>query len=114
MISHDLGLKKSKHKVKRQVRAITKKVTLIYGSWVLCWTCLAVYGSLFTSHGEYGVISHIWLLISGLPLSLLLLEMMPNGSIPGVIVAGIAGCLQWCIITEFGARRSKDEGHRKK
>ena len=82
------------------MKSVTKKVAKLYGGWSLLWLCCAGYGVLFTNHGEFGVSAHLWLIISGLPLSLLSLQIMPNGSVLAVLVAGLIGLLQWSVIAE--------------
>jgi hypothetical protein len=94
------------------VKSITKIVATIYGIWVCFWLAIAIYGALFTTHGEFGVSAHLWLILTGLPISLLSLE-VPNGSVLGVLVAGIFGLLQWCVAAEVGSnwftqRKSKN------
>ena len=84
----------------------TKRVALLYGLWVVFLLSIASYGALFTFHGEYGISSHLWLTITGYPLSLLS-WLTPHGTILGVLVAGVTGLIQWCAIVEVGARRCK-------
>ena len=82
------------------MKSITKKVAKLYGGWSLLWLSCTGYGLLLTNHGEFGVIAHLWLIISGLPLSLLSLQVMPNGSFLAVLAAGVIGMLQWSIVAE--------------
>lgn len=63
---------------------------------------LSVYGALFTGHGEYGISAHLWLTFTGTPLSFISWG-FPHGSVLGVAVAGTAGTIQWCAISEFSA-----------
>ena len=77
-----------------RLKSITKKVAVIYGIWVLLWTSIALYGRMYTTHGEFGVSSHLWLTMSGFPLSFLS-WLVPHGSILGVFVAGVAGLDKW-------------------
>ena len=83
----------------------TKKVAVIYGVWFLFWLSIASYGALFTNHGEYGISAHLWLILSGLPNSLFSLSIKPNGSVFAVVVAGVIGLLQWCILAEVIAKQ---------
>ncbi len=84
--------------------AVTKKIMLIYGAWSLFWLVLAAYGALFTYHGEYGISSHLWLTITGLPLSLVSWFITPHGSFVGSFVAGVFGLVQWSAVAEVNAR----------
>ncbi len=82
----------------------TIKVIKMYGAWILIWFSIAAYGSFFTSHGEYGVSSHLWLTISGLPLSLVSWFITPHGTVIGTLVAGVGGFVQWVAVAEVNAR----------
>ena len=82
----------------------TKRVIKIYGAWVLVWLAIASYGALFTSHGEYGVSSHLWLSITGLPLSLVSWLITPHGTIIGTLVAGLGGLVHWSAVAEANAK----------
>ena len=84
----------------------TKNVIKIYGALVFLWLTVATYGSLFTSHGEYGVSSHLWLTITGAPLSFLSWFFTPHGTFMGTILSGIIGILQWGFIAELSASKS--------
>ena len=88
---------------RRRLKTITKKVCLFYGAWVAFWLSIALYGKLFTYHGEFGVSSHFWLNFTGMPLSFIS-WLVPHGSITGVIVSGVAGCIQWCLVIELDER----------
>lgn len=89
----------------------TKWVVLAYGAWVLIWSCIATYGAFFKNHGEYGVGSHLWLTITGLPSSLLSWFIAPHGTLIGTIVAGLIGLIQWGVIVEgyvrWGSQKSE-------
>ncbi len=61
---------------------------------------VALYGFFFTNHGEYGISAHLWLILTGLPLSLVS-GLMPHGSILGATAAGILGFVQWAIIGQL-------------
>ena len=82
----------------------TRKVAILYGTWTLLWICVAAYGVLFTAHGEFGVSAHLWLTLTGLPLSFVSWAIHPHGTVAGVVVAGAAGLLQWCAIAELLGR----------
>ena len=82
----------------------TAKVAALYGAWVLSWICIASYGALFNHHGEFGVSAHLWLTLTGLPLSFISWALRPHGTVPGGIVAGVAGLIQWGAIAEVCAR----------
>jgi len=82
----------------------TKRVIKIYGAWVLVWLAIAAYGSLFVAHGEYGISSHLWLTITGFPLSLISWFIKPHGTFFGSLVAGAIGLVQWCVVAEVNAR----------
>jgi len=90
-------------------RAQGKLVLIIYGLWVSILIALCLYGQYFAGHGEYGISSHIWLILSGLPLSLTSLA-LPNGSLIGVVTAGILGFIQWAAIVNFF--KSRHNGHK--
>lgn len=83
---------------------LTKRLIAIYGAWVCVWFGIAGYGALFTGHGEYGVSSHLWLTISGVPASLLSWLVTPNGTVAGTVVAGLLGLVQWGAVAEVAAR----------
>ena len=84
-----------------------KKVIQIYGAWVLVWLVIAAYGVLFTGHGEFGVTSHLWLTITGLPLSLISWFITPHGTFIGSLVAGVIGLAQWIAVAEANSRWDK-------
>lgn len=78
----------------------TKIVEIAYTAWAVAFFLIAVYGALFSGHGEYGVSAHLWLTLTGMPLSFISWA-VPHGSILGVAVAGVAGFIQWGAISEF-------------
>ena len=80
-----------------------KKVAKWYGVWALTLLTIAVLGNSFSGHGEYGVSTHLWLTITGLPLSLLSWYVQ-NGTVLGVLVAGLIGTAQWTAVAEANAR----------
>jgi hypothetical protein len=56
------------------------KVITFYGLWLFFWLCIVIYSNFFTPYGEAGISAHIWLTITGLPLSLLS-WLTPHGSV---------------------------------
>ena len=78
----------------------TKWIVIVYGVWVVFWSIVATYGVIFTNHGEYGVSSHLWLTLTGLPFSLLSWFIAPHGTLVGTFVAGLIGLVQWVVIVE--------------
>ncbi|MCP8686528.1 hypothetical protein [Marinobacterium sedimentorum] len=78
----------------------TLKTIKIYGGWVLVCLAVSAYGVLFENHGEYGISSHIWLTITGFPMSLLSWFIVPNGTFIGSLAAGTLGLVQWAAIAE--------------
>lgn len=83
---------------------LTRRVVVVYGAWVCLWLGISGYGVLFTGHGEYGIGSHLWLTISGVPASLLSWLVSPDGTITGTLVAGILGLVQWATVAEVAGR----------
>ncbi len=86
------------------MKALTKKIAVLYGAWALLWVSIALYGALFTYHGEFGISAHLWLTLTGLPSSFVSWAIHPHGTVLGGIVAGVAGLLQWSAIAEISAR----------
>ena len=82
----------------------TKWTLIIYGSWASLWTTLSTASPILGAAGEYGVSGHLWLTITGAPLSLLS-WLAPHGTLSGVLAAGILGTLQWVACAELLARR---------
>jgi len=80
----------------------TKIVSITYGAWAIAFFLIAILGKLFTGHGEFGISAHLWLTLTGMPLSFISWA-LPHGSVYGVAVAGIAGFIQWFAISEFWA-----------
>ena len=76
----------------------TKKVALVYGVWVLLCLVLSAVGFSDSKAG------HLFLAVSGLPLALLSLHVIPNGSVFATFIAGLIGWLQWCLVAEANAR----------
>ena len=89
-----------------------KKVLALYGSWALLWLAIAVLGSAFSGHGEYGICAHLILAFTGLPLGLLSLH-APNGTALGVALAGVIGTAQWCAVAELNHRWERWQSARK-
>lgn len=80
----------------------TKIIGIAYSAWAIGFFLIAVYGALFSDHGEYGVSAHLWLTLTGMPFSLLSWG-VPHGSVIGVGVAAVAGIIQWGAISELWA-----------
>ena len=76
----------------------TKKVALVYGIWVLLCLVLSAVGFGDSKAG------HLFLAVSGLPLALLSLHVIPNGSVFATFIAGLIGWLQWCLVAEANTR----------
>ena len=76
----------------------TKKVAFFYGIWVLLCVFLSAIG-----YGDSKA-GHIYLAFTGLPLALLSLHIIPNGSVFATFVAGVIGWLQWCLVAEANSR----------
>jgi len=81
-----------------------KKVLKFYGAWSLLLLAVTVLGSAFSGHDEYGISAHFLLAVTGLPLALLSLHMVPNGGASAVLVAGILGTIQWVLVADANAR----------
>lgn len=85
------------------MHSAAKKVAKWYGAWALLLVVIAALGNSFSGHGEYGVSTHLWLTITGLPLSLLSWYVQ-NGTVLGVLVAALIGIAQWTAVAEANAR----------
>ena len=79
----------------------TQKVAIYYGVWVLFCVLWAI-----TGYGDSKV-AHLYLALTGLPLALLSLHIIPNGSPVATLAAGLIGLLQWCLVAEANARWEK-------
>lgn len=82
------------------MHSATARVATLYGAWCLLMLAVSAYGMHFAPHGEYGVSAHLWLLITGLPSSLLSWA-APHGSLLAVAIAGGLGLVQWCVAVEI-------------
>jgi hypothetical protein len=80
-----------------------KKAAKWYGAWTLALLAIATLGDSFSGRGEYGISIHLWLTVTGLPISLLSWY-VPNGTAFGVLVAGLLGTAQWTAVAEVNAR----------
>ena len=87
----------------------THIVGIAYGAWAMMFLLFAIYGALFADHGEYGISAHLWLTLTGVPLSFVS-WFAPHGSVLGVSVAGLAGIVQWGAISEFWASSDRRKG----
>jgi hypothetical protein len=85
------------------VHRATKKTVKWYGVWAFALVTVAALGNSFGGHGEYGISTHLWLTITGLPLSLLSWY-LPNGTVLGVLSAGLIGTVQWAVVAEANSR----------
>ncbi len=79
----------------------TKMVALIYGFWVILLAGATSYGEYFAFSSEYGLSAFLWLNFTGAPSAFLSWLLPSQGSLLTVIVAGVAGLLQWCVIVKF-------------
>lgn len=86
------------------MHAAAKKVFAYYGAWSLLLIAVTVLGNAFSGHGEYGISAHFWLIVTGLPLSLLSLHVVPNGGALAVLVAGLIGTAQWVLVAGVNSR----------
>ena len=86
------------------MHAAAKKVFAYYGAWSLLLIAVTVLGSAFSGHGEYGSSAHLWLIVTGPPLSLRALHVVPNGGALAVLVAGLIGTAQWVLVAEANSR----------
>ena len=86
------------------MQPITKKVIKYYGAWICFWVLVALYGELFTDHGEFGLGAWLWLSVSGLPLSFLTWHISTNGSLFGIFLVSVVGLFQWCVVAELNAK----------
>lgn len=91
----------------------TNIVGMAYGAWAAVFFLVAVYGAMVADHGELGISAHLWLTLTGMPLSFISWG-VPHGSVLGVAVAGIAGTIQWGAISEFWAWWDRRKVDRKK
>lgn len=76
----------------------TKKVAIYYGVWVLFCMLWAL-----TGFGDSKA-AHLYLALTGLPLALLSLHIIPNGTLIATFAAGLIGLLQWCLVAEANAK----------
>ncbi len=86
---------------------MNKPVTLtfvIYAAWAFTMFMVALYGQ-HHEVGEYGISAHLWLTITGLPSSWVSWA-LPHASLFAIVVAGLAGCLQWPFIVWLYSRRN--------
>ena len=77
-----------------------------YGLWMISCLVGLLAGNLYTGTGEWGISIHLILIATGLPLSLLSLQVVPNGTLLSSGVAGVLGLLQWWAIAELSKRES--------
>lgn len=77
---------------KKNVKKRILRIILGYGIWILLWIGLSMIES------EYGVGGFFYLSITGLPLSIVGWDIMPNGGILSLVSLGILGMIQWVIV----------------
>ena len=77
---------------------ITKRVAIFYGAWVLVCVFIAASGFGDSKAG------HLYAVFTGIPFSILTLEITPNGSVLATLAAGAIGWFQWCSLTELSYR----------
>ncbi len=75
-----------------------RTVGIIYGFWCVGMLAMTIYGKLATDHGEYGVSAQLLLTLTGMPSSFISWN-APHGSLLGVAIAAIAGCVQWMLVS---------------
>jgi hypothetical protein len=73
-------------------------VAIGYGLWVV----LAILSTVLHI-GDGGVAAHLALVFTGPPAAILSLY-LPNGTLLGVIAAGVLGWVQWTAIAQFASR----------
>jgi hypothetical protein len=83
-----------------------KSLFFLYCLWIAVLVSAAIYGDFFKNQAEYGVASHLWLIISGLPSSLLSLT-LPSGSLSAVLVAATLSWFQWGVVYYVITRKKK-------
>jgi len=86
------GAESSRGRPRRASSNVPRRVFLWYGLWVAANIGVTALGI-----GDGGVSSHLSLLLTGFPLSLVSLA-LPSASLGGVLVAGLLGLLQWCVV----------------
>jgi hypothetical protein len=78
------------------------RATLIVGITYSAWVAFAILVTVLNI-GDGGVGAHLALICTGLPTSILSLY-VPNGTLPGVIAAGVLGCAQWLVLAAVVSR----------
>ena len=73
-------------------------VALIYGAWATICVLLTAFDLGDAVDGQ------LLLIVSGFPLALLSLDVVPNGSVLATLSAGVLGCLQWFLVVEANTR----------
>jgi len=82
-----------------------KSVTLtiaLFAGWALAMLTVALYGQ-YRGLEEYGISAHLLLMFTGLPSSWVSWS-FPHASLVAILVAGIAGCVQWALIVWLYSR----------
>jgi hypothetical protein len=75
-------------------------VGITYSAWVVFAILLTV-----LNIGDGGIGAHLALIFTGLPSSILSLY-VPDGTLCGVIAAGVLGCAQWIVLAAALSRSS--------
>jgi hypothetical protein len=81
-----------------RVHSRTRRFARFYAVWILIALMLATIG-----WGDQKA-GHGLLILTGFPLSLLSMQLLPHGSVLATLCAGLLGCLQWCVVIELDAR----------
>ena len=77
---------------------ITKRVAIFYGAWVLACVLMSASG-----YGD-GKAGYFYVIFTGIPFSILTLEIDTYGSVLRTLAAGAIGWFQWCLLTELSYR----------
>jgi hypothetical protein len=76
----------------------TRKVAILYSLWAMLCISLAAIDYADSMAG------HLLLALTGIPLSLFSLLIVPNGSVFATALAGAMGLVQWCVLAEGFSR----------
>jgi hypothetical protein len=82
----------------------TRRFARFYAVWILIALTLAAIG-----WGDQKA-GHGLLILTGFPLSLLSMQVLPHGSVFATLCAGLLGWSQWCVVIELDARWGGDAG----
>ena len=95
------------------MRPVTRKVAYYYGAWCLLWLLVGALDQPLGWRGELGISAQFYLSATGMPLGLFSWYSHPNGSLPGIALAGLYGLFQWCLVAEINSRINVWLRHRK-